>query len=101
MPIDRIKYLDKLMFIKRIRMDSKQEKSEDESISSALATGLYWSHVIISATLEFVVFLVIGYYLDKYFSTSPWLLLIFGAIGMFVMFHRILQIANEAGKEHN
>ena len=81
-------------------MNSKQEKNEDESIGSALSTGLYWSHNIISATLEFVIFLVIGYYLDKYFSTSPWLLLVFGAIGMFAMFHRILQIAKEAGEEH-
>ena len=81
-------------------MNSKQEKNEDESIGSALSTGLYWSHNIISATLEFVIFLVIGYYLDKYFSTSPWLLLIFGGIGMFAMFHRILQIAKEAGKEN-
>ena len=81
-------------------MNSKQEKNEDESIGSALSTGLYWSHNIISAALEFVIFLVIGYYLDKYFSTSPWLLLVFGAIGMFAMFHRILQIAKEAGEEH-
>ena len=81
-------------------MNSKQEKNEDKSISSALSTGLYWSHNIISATLEFVIFLVIGYFLDKYFSTSPWLLLVFGAIGMFAMFHRILQIAKEAGEKH-
>ena len=81
-------------------MNSKQEKNEDETISSALATGLDWSHNIISATLEFVIFLVIGYFLDKYFSTSPWLLLVFGVIGMFAMFHRILQIAKEAGEEH-
>ncbi len=81
-------------------MNSKQEKNKDETISSALSTGLYWSHNIISATLEFVIFLVIGYFLDKYFSTSPWLLLVFGAIGMFAMFHRILQIAKEAGEEH-
>ena len=72
-------------------MNSKQEKNEDGSISSALSTGLYWSQAIISATLEFVIFLVIGYFLDKHFSTSPWLLLVFGAIGMFAMFHRILQ----------
>jgi F0F1-type ATP synthase assembly protein I len=81
-------------------MNSKQEKNEDETISSALATGLYWSHNIISATLEFVIFLVIGYFLDKYFSTSPWLLLVFGVFGMFAMFHRILQIAKEAGEEN-
>lgn len=78
---------------------SQQKPTQTESTPSQLiANGLFWAHRVISASLEMAVFLVIGYFLDRYFSTRPWLMLIFAVIGMVAMFQSLLKIAAEFQK---
>lgn len=39
--------------------------------------------------------LAIGYYLDRYFGTAPWLLIIFFFIGLFAGFRELWKLAKK------
>jgi ATP synthase protein I len=52
----------------------------------------------IAIVLATVIGLAIGYYLDKYFGTSPWLTLIFLILGIIAGFKNIWVIARRVQK---
>lgn len=61
-----------------------KDRSLRESIASASVVGLN----LVSATF---VGLAIGYWLDRWLGTSPWLLLVFLVLGIVAGFRNVLQ----------
>jgi ATP synthase protein I len=53
----------------------------------------------ISMVLALVISIVIGYYLDKWFQTSPWFFLIFMVLGIVAGFRNIYIIMKRTEKD--
>ncbi len=75
----------------------KQQETDNsrKTAHAALATGMFWAQRVISASLEFIFALVVGFYLDQYFNTRPWLTLGFAVVGMISMFYSMIKIARQ------
>lgn len=65
---------------------------------AAWAEYLSLSTIGIEMGAALVVGLVLGWYLDRYFGTRPWLLVIFTALGIGAGFRNIIRVALEQGR---
>lgn len=59
------------------------------------------STVGISLVISTFIGLAIGYFLDKFFGTSPWLLIIFLMLGIVSGFRDLIRIARKGDKKNN
>lgn len=59
------------------------------------------STVGISLVISTFIGLAIGYFLDKFFDTSPWLLIIFLMLGIVSGFRDLIRIARKGDKKSN
>ena len=71
-----------------------KDKKYWESIGTASVMGLH----VVSGT---VVGLAMGYYLDKWLGTKPWLLLIFLVLGIVAGFRNMFQELKKITKDDN
>jgi ATP synthase protein I len=77
------------------------EKPEEKSLFKHLLEA---SSVGIQLVLSTFVGFAIGYYLDKFFKTFPWLTVIFLLLGIFAGFYDLVRVArkqNGNGKKDN
>ena len=51
------------------------------------------------AALSVVLGAVLGIYADRWLGTSPWLLLVFLALGLTVALRRLMRLANQSAKD--
>jgi ATP synthase protein I len=57
-----------------------------------------YSAIGLEMGLSVAIGLAIGYYLDRYFQTKPWLTMIFLILGVVAGFRRLASLAKEIGK---
>ena len=79
-------------------MPRTKEKPQSEEKNSPLSVGLQCAQRITAASLQVVVLVYLGYWVDRYFGTTPWGVLGFSVLGMASMFYSFLRIAYEFGK---
>ena len=72
----------------------------NEAVDQATG-GSVWQakQVYAMAVISLVVGLAIGYLLDRFFHTKPWLTIIFLILGIVAAFRSLLSLAKEIDKE--
>ncbi len=80
----------------------KKEKKEKKAFYQYLTIGTIGLHLVSGI----VVGTLIGYYLDKFFNTSPWLTIIFFFFGIAAGFRNMYidvkkYVASEEGEDNN
>ena len=74
-------------------------KKKDEVPKNKMTAD--YSSVGIMFPASIAVGLAIGYYLDEYFKTQPWLLILFTLYGIAAGFWNLIKIAGKGSKRSN
>ena len=76
---------------------SKDKKKERKNILRAISFSSQISFTIVASVMIGV---FLGKFLDDFFGTSPWLLLIFSLLGMIAAFRAIFALAKKNGEKN-
>jgi len=63
---------------------------------SALSVGYYWCARVTSIGLEFAIPAMLGFYLDRWLNTSPWITVIGAFLGLGLGMSQVLRLAGES-----
>ena len=76
----------------------QQESTHRQSAYAQRAAGQAW-RIAIELAVAIILGALFGYWLDQYFGTTPWLMLVFFVLGIFAGFFNVLRTAKQMQKD--